>query len=341
MLRMIDANLNRCREGIRVVEDCLRFELDSPYFKECREIRHRLKGLEKKLPNRERLSHRDSYEDTGKAVHSGEIERSDLWAIITANIKRAQESLRSLEEGLKLISSEASAMAKNIRYLVYELEKNLFLAQNKKLDLSLYLVTDSRHNKKPLEWVVEKAIEGGVSIVQLREKHLFDKEIFEIGKKVQAVCQKNRVPFLIDDRADICLALNADGIHIGQNDLSVAHVRKILGPSKIIGLSTHSPEQAEKALQQDVDYIAFGPLVKTPTKDYNPVGFEHISKIKAMAKKAGKPVVFIGGITCDSLDKISVYQPEAVAVVREIMCADNPALAASEIRKKLGINSKA
>jgi thiamine-phosphate pyrophosphorylase len=334
MYRIIDANFNRCREGLRVIEDILRFYLELSFFEDFKNIRHELKKVEQRIHPKAVLA-RDSQRDLGQRSFEVEQGRESFHQVLTANFKRAEESLRTLEETLKIDHRESVPAIKKIRYQVYTLEKRVFEMLQKKIDLTLYLVTDSRHNPKPLEQVVEEAIRGGVSIVQLREKHLFDCEILEKGKKVLEVCRKNGVPLLIDDRADICLALDAHGVHIGQRDLPVSAVRSILGPGKIIGKSTHSLEQAREAVSEDIDYFAFGPLYATPTKDYTPVGLDKIEEVRKISRQSGKPVVFIGGITRETLEEVAGHKPGAVAVVREIMASEDPARSAADLRKKI------
>lgn len=334
MLRVLDANFNRCREGLRVIEDLLRFHLNLPLFEEIKLMRHALKEMEIPL-NRQGLARRDSAGDLGRRTFAEEQSRKDISSLLAANFKRVEESLRVLEEALKLYSGAQAFQAKELRYQAYVLEQKVFAGLRKTFDLSLYLVTDSRHNALPLETVIEKAIAGGVSFVQLREKHLPDREIYELGKKALKVCRAHQVPLIIDDRADLCLALDADGLHIGQDDLPAAAVRKILGSSKIIGKSTHTLIQAAAAAEEDLDYFAFGPLFATPTKDYTPVGLEQMEEIKRIAGASGKPVVFIGGITEETLPLVAARKPNAVAVVREIMAAEDPEGAAKKIRSLL------
>jgi len=334
MYRMIDANFNRCREGLRVIEDIVRFCLKLDFFEELKEVRHAVSKIEIKYEAKGILS-RDSVNDPGNKPFESEKRKKEIKNLLSANFKRIEESLRVLEDTLMMIDPQDSEAVKEIRFKVYTLEKKVFNPFYKPFDLTLYLVTDSRHSAFPLEKTVEEALKGGVSIVQLREKHLFDKEIYESGRKVLEVCRKYKAPLLIDDRADIALALDADGVHIGQNDLPVSKVRKILGDGKIIGKSTHSLAQAQEAIQEEIDYFAFGPLFKTPTKDYAPVGLKEIEKIKTLSKESGKPVVFIGGLTLETLDEAIQNGVDAAAFVREIMGAKNPFKTAEFLLKKI------
>ncbi len=324
MFRIIDANLNRLREGLRVIEDILRFHFSSEKFEEIKNIRHSLKKISRFYEEKNLLS-RNSATDLGRKSFDVEKDRKSIKDVLAANFKRAQESLRTLEETLKLSDNpDFSSLMKEIRYKVYVLEKDIFFLFKTTIKLSLYLVTDSRQCQIPLFEHVELAIKGGVSFVQLREKHLSDKKIFEIGKQTKNICNKYNVPFVIDDRVDLCIALGADGVHIGQNDLSVKTVRSMLGPSKIIGKSTHTLEQVKEAVREDIDYFAFGPLYKTPRKNYVPVGFDFIKTVLEISKQTNIPVVFIGGISKETIDDVLKIGIKNIALVRDIMSSPNP-----------------
>ncbi len=335
MFRIIDANFNRLREGLRVIEDILRFYFSQKKFESFKNIRHKLKEIEKKCYI-QGLMKRDSSLDLGNKKFSVEKQRSGLKDLTIANFKRAEESLRTLEEVFKITHLlKESDVIKNIRYKVYDLEKEVLTLFTKQFNLSLYLVTDSRYCNEKLENVVEQSILGGVSMVQLREKHLSDKQILKLGKKVKRVCHQNNIPFIIDDRIDLCLALDADGVHIGQNDIPVKIARDLLGPGKIIGKSTHSFAQAQKAVKEEIDYFAFGPLFKTPTKNYKPVFHNTIKDVLKLSKESDKPIVFIGGITSETIDEVINLNIKSIACVREIMAAPNPKKQAQFLKNKL------
>lgn len=341
MWRTIDANFNRCREGLRVLDDLLRFYYEWPVFEKIKNLRHQIKIVEKQYAAF-CLPFRGAERDPGKKIFAQEVTRQDPRDVLVANFKRVEESLRSLEESFKLVggAQEAVALLKSSRFEAYVLEQEILTKLSKKLDLSLYLVTDSRLNALPLEDVVEEAILGGVSMVQLREKHLCDQDILALGRKVLAKTRERGVPLIIDDRVDLCLALGADGVHLGQKDLSIKNARTLLTAAKIIGKSTHSLSQVQEALREELDYIAFGPLFATPTKDYEPVGLEEMEKVKTLAREAGIPVVFIGGITRDTLARVMTHEPGAVAVVREIMASSSPRETAAEINRVLKEKTK-
>lgn len=324
--RTIDANFNRLREGLRVIEDIMRYELNATHvIQKLKELRHSVSVCDK-ATFEQRILYRDAENDEGfDNIGENENIRENKKDILRANFLRAQEASRVLEELFKGDDkSKLSPFMKDVRYSLYELEKEVYLSlqNSKKFDLSLYLVTQSTLNAKPLHEVVEEAIKGGVTIVQLREKNFPDKDILEIAKPVVEVCNKYNIPVVVDDRVDLCLALNADGVHIGQDDLPASVVRKILGNDKIIGLSTSTLEEVKQAQDLPIDYIGFGALYSTPTKDkYEITGLKIIKEVLSISEL---PVVFIGGVTHETVKDVKEHGAPNIAVVRAIMEEEDP-----------------
>ncbi|EAH5730714.1 thiamine phosphate synthase [Campylobacter coli] len=202
------------------------------------------------------------------------------------------------------------------------------------LDLSLYLVA-SRGKKSDELFLntLEEAIKGGVSIIQLREKELSSREFYKLGLKVQKLCKEHEIPFLINDRIDIALALDADGVHLGQEDLEVRFARKILGKEKIIGLSLKNLEQLKDI--DGADYLGCGAIKATPTKESSVISFETLSQI---CEKSPIGVVAIGGIDKELIKELKGIKISGIAVVRAIMDAQNAYLAAKELRQEMNEN---
>ena len=197
-----------------------------------------------------------------------------------------------------------------------------------KPDLSLYLVA-SRGEKSEECFLntLENAIKGGVSIIQLREKELNAREFYKLGSKVQKLCKAYKIPFLINDRVDIALALDADGVHLGQEDLQINLARKLLGEDKIIGLSLKKLEQLD--FIQGADYLGCGAIRATPTKESSILSLELLAQI---CDKSPIGVVAIGGIDRDIIRKLRGINLSGVAVVRAIMDARDAYLVAKELR---------
>ena len=202
-------------------------------------------------------------------------------------------------------------------------------------DLSLYLVTDRAMSKGcNIAWIVEEAVIGGVTMVQLREKACSTREFINLATQLKKILCKYNVPLIINDRADVALASGADGLHIGQSDMPWSMARKILGPGKIIGLSVENIDQVRDANNMDVDYIAISPVFSTDTKtDTNtPFGLEGITRVMATTKH---PAVAIGGITISNTESIIRAGVNGVAVVSAICSADNPRQAATDLKNKI------
>ncbi|MDR0571291.1 MAG: thiamine phosphate synthase [Rickettsiales bacterium] len=200
-----------------------------------------------------------------------------------------------------------------------------------KIDYSLYLVTNrDLMVSSSLEMVVEESIKGGVTLVQLREKHALGLEFYNLGKRIKSITQKYGVPLIINDRIDVAQAVDADGVHIGQKDLPVAEVRKILGNNKIVGVSASNLQEAIEAEVNGADYLGVGAMYPTTTKgDAECVTMEELSKIRTRVKI---PIVVIGGINDNNIPNFRGTGIDGVAVVSAIMSAKNTKNAAEKLK---------
>jgi thiamine-phosphate pyrophosphorylase len=200
-----------------------------------------------------------------------------------------------------------------------------------KVDYSLYLVTDrGLMVSSRLEDVVEEAIKGGVTITQLREKHALGLEFYNLGKKIKSITQKYNVPLIINDRVDVAQAIDADGAHIGQEDLPVADVRRILGNDKILGVTASNLQEAVEAERNGADYLGVGAMYPTATKsDAKCVTMEELIEIRAKIKI---PIVIIGGINESNILNFKGTGVDGVAVVSAIMSSKNAEIAAERLR---------
>ena len=198
--------------------------------------------------------------------------------------------------------------------------------------LQLYAVTDSRWlNGDSLAAAVEKALAGGVTCVQLREKQLSFDEFLRTAKEIKALCQNYHVPFIVDDNLDIALACDADGLHIGQNDMPAAKARELLGPDKILGVSAQTIEQAVSACQDGADYLGVGAVFPTGTKtDAVEVPLD---TLKAITAAVDIPVVAIGGIGADNIAQLSGTGIAGAAVVSAIFAQEDIKKAAANLRQ--------
>ncbi|WP_186430606.1 thiamine phosphate synthase [Clostridium sp. BSD9I1] len=202
----------------------------------------------------------------------------------------------------------------------------------KNVNYTLYLVTERSFIKdKSLDKAVEEAILGGATLVQIREKDVDSLDFYKEALKVKKVCKKYDVPLIINDRVDIALAVDADGVHVGQSDLPCSIVRSILGAEKIIGVSTSNVEEALKAQEDGADYVGVGAVFPTTTKDdADSVTIEELSNIK---KSLNIPVVAIGGISENNITKLKPASIDGVAVISAILGKENITEAAENLKE--------
>lgn len=202
------------------------------------------------------------------------------------------------------------------------------------IDFKLYVIIDrqSCRNRDPAH-VAEEAIKGGADIIQLRDKESADSEILKAARAIRALTHKNKVPFIINDRVDIAVAVDADGVHLGQDDLPIEVARSIIGKDRLIGLSTHSLQQALEAQRRGADYIGVGPVFPTPTKpDYKAVGIDLIREVN---DRVAIPFVAIGGICESNVNEILAAGARRIAVVRAVCGAEDVGNAAKKLKERL------
>jgi thiamine-phosphate pyrophosphorylase len=197
----------------------------------------------------------------------------------------------------------------------------------------LYLVCGSYPDSSRLPDLVRAAVAGGVQVVQLRDKQLPDDELAAVANAARALCERLGALLIVNDRPDVALAAGADGVHVGQDDMPVAHVREIVGPDMLIGLSTHAPAEIDAVDAQLVDYIGVGPVHATPTKPGRPaVGLE---LVRYAADHASVPFFAIGGLHAENLGEALDAGAQRVCVLRAIADAEDPEAAARALRAQV------
>lgn len=199
------------------------------------------------------------------------------------------------------------------------------------VDWSLYVVTDRPLARgRPLEQVVEAALRGGATVIQLREKEASTREFIALGRRVQELCRARQVPLIINDRLDVALAIEADGVHVGQDDMPAALARQLLGPDKIVGATASTPQEARQAEADGADYLGCNAVFYTPTKTdtSTPLGIEGF---RHLVQAVSVPVVAIGGIKATNAAELIRAGAAGVAVVSAVMAADDPEAAAREL----------
>ena len=198
-------------------------------------------------------------------------------------------------------------------------------------NFDLYLITDRKlTHGRDLAWVLERALDGGVKAIQLREKDLSGKELFTLAERVARLCQRYQAQLFVNDRVDIALAVDAAGVHLGETAMSVPAARSLLGAQRSIGVSTHSLDGARRAEQDGADFIVFGPVYFTPSKaDFGaPQGIKALQNI---VENISLAVYAIGGIKAENLLEAKSVGSRGVALISAIMSAEDPALAAKQI----------
>ena len=199
----------------------------------------------------------------------------------------------------------------------------------KNIDLSLYLVTDKSDDVEKFLKTIEEGIKGGVSVVQIREKTAETLDFYNLALKVKEITRKYNVPLIINDRVDVALAIDAEGVHVGQTDMPCDVTRKLIGDDKILGVSASTIDEAKKAEKDGADYIGTGAVFPTTTKGDAP----KITKkdLKDVVDSINIPVVAIGGITLDNAHKLKDTGIAGLSVVSAIMSAENPKKASEEL----------
>jgi thiamine-phosphate pyrophosphorylase len=332
--RLIDANLDRAREGLRVVEDWCRFGLEQ------QDLVVRLKDWRQRLGQ----LHHDSYKqarststDTGAGLeHPAQLDRHSPDHVVAANCARVQEALRVLEEYGRSIDAALAAEASAIRYGLYDLEVTCLNAtlgsrrRNRLQDSLLCLITTPCDD---LNDRVETALRNGVGMVQYRCKAGNDSERLKEAQQLRQLCTRHGALLIINDRVDLALAVDADGVHLGQEDMPSHVARALLGSERLLGRSTHSIDQVRQAQQEPIDYLGFGPIHSTAVKpERSPVGLESVSDATATSQH---PVFAIGGITPTNLPALIAAGGKRVAVIGAIIHADDTGQACRQLLQHL------
>ncbi len=329
--RILDANFNRAREALRVMEDYARFVLDDAAGSEAVKVfRHDLAACLRRLPAEDLLAARDVGGDVGTAITTeAERQRGDARDVFVAAAKRLPEALRTLEEYGKTLDTRFAADVEALRYRSYELEQRLTLRGDRAARISrarLYvIVTESLCRGDWLE-VASRAIDGGADCIQLREKGLEDGGLLTRARRIATLCRKRGVLFIVNDRPDLAVLSDADGVHLGQTDMGVRDARRIVGPARLIGLSTHTPEQLRAAIADVPDYIAVGPMFASTTKPQ-----EHVPgpDLLALAVRETRiPIVPIGGIDATRAVTLRAAGARCLCVCSAVIGAADPADAA-------------
>jgi thiamine-phosphate pyrophosphorylase len=316
--RIIDANFNRAREAVRVIEEFCRFALNSPQLTErAKQLRHELSAAVGRLDAGQLISSRDTLGDVGagKTVDK-QLARCNLGDCFTAGCKRLTEALRVLGEVTQPQNQHVSETIEKLRYTAYTLEKDIVLfsdASEKFKRVRLYIIITSN---LPVEIIslTGKCAAGGADCIQLRAKNIEDDKLFAIAVEFVQICKEAGVLSIINDRVDIAAAAGADGVHLGQNDLPVAQARKLQLAPLIIGKSTHSLKQLRAACD---------------------VGLDYVRQATEILAETGIGNVAIGGIDLDNVEEVLGAGAASIAVCSAVTKSGDPMAACRAMKHKI------
>ena len=339
--RILDASANRAGEGLRVVEEFTRFSLNDPHLSRVlKEFRHELAAALTAIPESNRLAARDTVGDVGTSIGtSSEYQRGTLLDVVRASFKRTQEALRTLEEYGKLAGFGAAVIStfpqqiEQLRYRLYTLEKAVLRtdsAVDRLRGVNLYLLVTSESCVAGLESTIRSALSAGIRIVQLREKKLADRELVGLARQMRIWTAEASALFIMNDRPDLAVLANADGVHVGQDELSVRDARQIVGPNRLIGVSTHSIEQARQAVIDGADYLGVGPTFPSGTKTFKE--FAGLEFVRQVAAEIALPWYAIGGLDQSNVAQVKAAGATRIAVSAAVGQADDPRQATVDLQ---------
>jgi len=335
LLRILDANANRAREAIRVLEEYARFVLeDATLSQRCKLMRHTLQQsvalLTEQAGNIPVMLFRDTPGDVGTALTtSSEVSRNSSVDVLQASANRLSEALRTLEEYGKQNSPAFAKQIEKLRYDSYTTSTHLIRRACPSAsfrEVKLYvLITEAQCSG---DWyaTAEAALRGGAQALQLREKELSDRELLDRAVRLRRLVDQYEAMLIINDRPDIAIAAHAHGVHVGQEDLSVREARRILSPEYLVGFSTHTLEQVQLALEDSPDYLAVGPMFESSTKPQDLIaGPEFLQTVRKMTSL---PIVAIGGITQNNASLLQ--EADTLAVCSAIISSADATVATKQ-----------
>lgn len=336
--RAIDASANRASEGLRTLEDAVRFALDrADLVDRCKGLRHRLRTAMERLPAGRALAHRDAAGDAGREVRGErEGDREGVQGVAAAAIRRAAEALRSLEEFGKLSDVAFSADCAAIRYAAYDLERDALLAfgSPRRFQPTLCLLLTESLCARPWRETLHAALEGGVDMVQVREKEMPARALLARVREVIALARPAGVPVIVNDRADIAVAAGADGVHLGTDDLPLMEARRLAGTGLLLGASTHDLGEASAAVEAGADLCGVGAMFATALKPERvPGGTAYLGAFVQRFPRT--PHLAIGGITPANVGELAAAGARGVAVSAAICGARDPGAVAAALRDPL------
>lgn len=334
LVRIIDAAANRAREGLRVIEDYLRFALDDHYLTAtCKRLRHDLQAALQMISTADRHTARETEADVGARISTAsESSRGDPWEVCSASFARVAESLRSLEEYTKVLDPAFGSRFEALRYRSYTLQRVAGVTREsiQQLDhLQLLVLVDGGPSCDEFARLIDALLAARVPAIQLRDKSLSDRYLLDRARVLRRKTDATATLMFINDRPDIAAASHADGVQLGQDDMSVKAARTILGPRTLVGISTHSIQQARQAVDDGANLIGVGPTFRSTTKQ-----FEHFPGLPLLGAVSGEirlPTFAIGGIDSANIDQVLAAGIRRIAVGAGITSSADPAAAIRQL----------
>lgn len=336
--RLLDANANRAREALRVLEDVARFHLDAADLSaSAKALRHDLRGVLDRLPAGWLEANRDTPGDVGRTIKTpAEQARRDLHEVAVAAGKRLSEALRALEEGLKMFAPALAASIEQLRYRAYELERRVQarLGSSRATQWCVCVLLTESLCRLPWRAVLEQIVEAGVDCIQVREKEMDGGPLLARVREVLGLARPKGISVIVNDRVDVALAAGADGVHLGTTDLPIDAVRRLAGRSLIIGASTHDMDEARRAIESGADYCGVGAMFATGVKpERTPSGIDYLRDY--LGRYPRTPHLAIGGITSENVRPLVEAGARGVAVSAWVCGSEEPALAVKSVAARL------
>ncbi|MCY2993462.1 MAG: thiamine phosphate synthase [Planctomycetota bacterium] len=338
VLRILDANVNRATEGLRVLEEYVRFVLDDAHLSRlCKELRHDTAGALQRIAGSERWAARDTLHDVGTQIFAPtEYLRENLADVLTANASRIEQSLRCLEEYAKLLSPGLAPLFEAFRYRAYTLARAIIITGQSCQRLSharLYVLVDGGSSAESFGLLIRRLTVAGTHVIQLRDKQLCDRVLVERARLLRTLTRRTNTLFIMNDRPDLALLADADGVHVGQAELTVKDARTLIGPQRLVGVSTHSLDQARQAVLDGANYIGCGPTFPSGTKTF--ASFPGTEFLQQVRQELSLPAFAIGGISRDNVEQVLAAGFTRIAVSGAVVDAADPGQAASWLLGKL------
>jgi thiamine-phosphate pyrophosphorylase len=338
VLRVLDAAANRAREGLRVVEDYVRFVLEDRHLTAgLKRLRHELSQALAPIPLTDRLAARETQTDVGTSLTvEAERSRPDLGSVLAAGFSRLQEALRSVEEFAKLLDPVVAEAVKQLRYQSYTLQRGVqgtVSSLDRLGHARLYVLIDGGPSLEAFSALVGVLVAAGVHVVQLRDKRLDDRRLLQRAARLRELTRDTPVLAIVNDRPDLAVLCGADGVHVGQDDLPVRDARALVGPRALVGVSTHSLPQARQAVIDGADYLGVGPTFPSSTKEFPE--FPGLELLRAVAEEIRLPAFALGGITAENLPQVLAAGFWRIATSAAVAQAADPGQAVRELLARM------